>query len=143
MLGQCSRFVQKNVVPLLQGVGGGGVGMGTAVRKQDGGGKVQGGRVACAGQAKPLARIGSGALSLADPIGPPPSVVTGRDNGSEGTPGLLGLSRGPSTCSSPVRWPTCSSCTWNSASGRSGARGGPDWWPPAKNWNPLSSKSST
>ena len=41
------------------------------------------------------ARLGSGALSLADPMGLPPSVITGRGNGPKGTPGLLGLSRGP------------------------------------------------
>jgi len=41
------------------------------------------------------ARLGSGALSLADPMGPPPSIITGRSNSPKGTPGLLGLSRGP------------------------------------------------
>jgi len=41
------------------------------------------------------ARLGSGALSLADPMGPPPSVIRGRGNGPKGTPGPLGLSRGP------------------------------------------------
>lgn len=40
-------------------------------------------------------RLGSGELSLADPMGPPPSVVTGRGNGPKGTPGLLGLSTEP------------------------------------------------
>lgn len=49
----------------------------------------------CAGQARLLARFGSEALSLADPIEPPRSFVTGRDNGSEVTPDRLGLSRGP------------------------------------------------
>ena len=48
--------------------------------------------MACAGQEEPLARIGSGALSLADPMEPPPSVVPGRGNGPEGTPDRLGLS---------------------------------------------------
>jgi hypothetical protein len=38
--------------------------------------------------------LGSEELSLADPMEPPPSVVTGRGNGPKGTPGLLGLSRG-------------------------------------------------
>jgi len=38
------------------------------------------------------ARLGSEALSLADPMGPPPSVVTGRGDSPKGTPGLLGLS---------------------------------------------------
>ena len=38
------------------------------------------------------ARLGSGAPSLADPMGPPPSVVTGRGDSPKGTPGLLGLS---------------------------------------------------
>jgi hypothetical protein len=38
------------------------------------------------------ARLGSGALSLADPMGPPPSIIRGRGNGQKGTPGLLGLS---------------------------------------------------
>jgi hypothetical protein len=41
------------------------------------------------------ARLGSGALSLADPMEPPPSLVTGRDNGSEATPDRPGLSSEP------------------------------------------------
>jgi len=42
------------------------------------------------------ARLESGALSLADPMGPPPSIITtGRGKGPNGTPGPLGLSRGP------------------------------------------------
>jgi len=45
--------------------------------------------------ADPHTRFAFGALSLADPMGPPPSVVRGRGNGSKGTPGLLGLSRRP------------------------------------------------
>ncbi len=38
------------------------------------------------------ARLGSEALSLADPMEPPPSVVTGRGNGPEVTPDRFGLS---------------------------------------------------
>ena len=48
------------------------------------------------------ARLGSGALSLTDPMGPPPSIITGRSNGPKGTPSLLGLSRGP-TARQPAR----------------------------------------
>ena len=40
------------------------------------------------------ARLGSGALFLADPMGPPPSVIRGRGNSPQGTPGPRGLSRG-------------------------------------------------
>ncbi len=39
-----------------------------------------------------FAPLGSEALSLADPMGPPPSVITGRGNGPKGTPGPLDLS---------------------------------------------------
>jgi hypothetical protein len=46
------------------------------------------------------ARLGSEALSLADPMEPPRSFVTGRNNGSEVTRDRLGLSRGP-----PARQP--------------------------------------
>jgi hypothetical protein len=49
----------------------------------------------CGGYTGPSARLGSGELSLTDPMGPPRSFVTGEDNGSEGTPDRLGLSRGP------------------------------------------------
>jgi hypothetical protein len=38
------------------------------------------------------ARLGSGELSLVDPMGPPPSVVTRRGIGPEVTPDRLGLS---------------------------------------------------
>jgi len=47
------------------------------------------------GHTRLSARLGSGALSLADPMEPPPSIITGRSNGLKGTPGPLGLSRGP------------------------------------------------
>ena len=47
------------------------------------------------GEADPLARFGSGKLSLADRMGPPPAIIRGRGNGSEVTPDRLGLSRGP------------------------------------------------
>ena len=41
------------------------------------------------------ARLGSGALSLTDPMGPPPSIIRGRGNDPKGAPSLLGLSTGP------------------------------------------------
>ena len=53
------------------------------------------GRAGRGGHTELLIRPGSGALSLADPMEPPPSVVPGRGNGVEGTPDRLGLSRGP------------------------------------------------
>jgi hypothetical protein len=39
-------------------------------------------------------RIGSGALSLAEPMESPPTVVAGRSNRPEGTLNRLGLSSG-------------------------------------------------
>jgi hypothetical protein len=53
------------------------------------------GRADSGGQTGLPARLRSGALSLADPMGPPPSIITGRGNGPKDTPALLGLSRGP------------------------------------------------
>jgi hypothetical protein len=53
------------------------------------------GRADSGGRTGLRARLGSEALSLADPMGPPPSIITGRGNGSEVTPDRLGLSRGP------------------------------------------------
>jgi hypothetical protein len=40
------------------------------------------------------ARLGFGALSLADPMGPPASVISGRGNAPKGTPGHPDLSSG-------------------------------------------------
>ncbi len=50
------------------------------------------GRTKSGGRIGLPARLGSGALSLADPMEPPPSVVTGRGNGPEVTPDRFGLS---------------------------------------------------
>ncbi len=41
------------------------------------------------------ARLGSRAFSLADRIGPPPTIITGRGNDGKRTPSLLTLSRRP------------------------------------------------
>ncbi len=53
------------------------------------------GRTNSDGYAGLPARLGSEALSLADPMRPPPSNITGRSNDPKGTPGLLGLSIRP------------------------------------------------
>ncbi len=52
------------------------------------------GRAGRGGRTGLLTRPGAGALSLVDPIEPPPSIITGGQR-TEGTTGLLGLSRGP------------------------------------------------
>ena len=50
------------------------------------------GRALRGGRTELLTRPGAGELSLVDPMGPPPSVVTRRGTGPEVTPDRLGLS---------------------------------------------------
>jgi hypothetical protein len=57
------------------------------------------GRLGGGGRTDLLTHPGSGALSLVDPIKPPPSVITGRGNRPKDTPDRLGLS------SSTAPWP--------------------------------------
>ena len=49
------------------------------------------GRADSAGRTGPPVRLGSGALSFAEPMEPPPTVVTGRGNEPEGTPDRFSL----------------------------------------------------
>ncbi len=53
------------------------------------------GRVDSDGYIGPPARLGSGALSVTDPIGPPPTIITARGNQAKVTPDRSGRSREP------------------------------------------------
>jgi hypothetical protein len=68
---------------------------------------------------KPPTPLGSGELSLANPMEPPPSVVPGRGNGPESTPDRLGLS------SATVLWRALDGGHWRAARLSPSTRSGP------------------
>ncbi len=68
------------------------------------------GRVDSGGRIGLPGRLGSGELSLADPIGPPPSVVMAKGDWPEVTPDRLGLSSPSSAGMHPPRLTTPIPC---------------------------------